>query len=175
MRNLTAMGAGALLTTILGFGATCAPLPESPAEWTLEGGQTLAEAYGGQPATVVLVLDPSQCFTCANLLSQWLDWRAENPSAFRLVMSRSPEPWERPKLAPLPVDGTLSILVESRQLPLEVVLTDGSLAYRSRVLRGVSDSELLLALRGRSLTEALEAIDSDSSTSSQTPSEEETQ
>lgn len=152
------MWAGTVTATVLGLGATCASIPDSPAEWTLEGGQTLADAYDSQSATVVLILDPSQCFTCANLLSQWLDWRTENPDAFRLVMSRSPEPWERPKLAPLPVDGTLSVLVESRQLPIEVVLATGDLLYQSPVLRGVSDSDLLLALRDVNLNEALEAL-----------------
>ena len=61
-----AMGAGTVMAAVLGLGATCASIPDSPAEWTLEGGQTLADAYDSQSATVVLILDPSQCFTCAN-------------------------------------------------------------------------------------------------------------
>ena len=161
LARLRAVCAGGLVSAVLCVVATCTPVPDSPAEWTLEGGQTLAEAFGDQSATVVLILDPSQCFTCANLLSQWLDWRTENPDAFRLVMSRLPEPWERPKLAPLPVDGTLIVPVESRQLPLEVILADGGIEYRSPVLRGVSDSELLLALRGGDLTAALAGLNSE--------------
>lgn len=124
----------------------------------LNAGCRLYEAYqrvDWGPSYIERILPYSK----ANLLSQWLDWRNENPDAFRLVMSRSPEPWERPKLAPLPVDGTLSVLVESRQLPIEAVLANGDLLYRSPVLRGVSDSDLLLALRdATTLNEALEEL-----------------
>lgn len=149
-RTETGFAIGLMMLTV-----ACAPATDSPANWVLVQGGTLGSMYDGTDGGVVLVLDPTQCFSCTGLLAQWLDWRASHPERFRLVLSRSPMNWEKVRLAPLPVSGTLSVPRESREFPVELVFTGGEVAYRSSVLRGVSTSALLAELRDATLEEAL--------------------
>ena len=135
--------------------AACAPAADSPADWALAEGGTLGSVFRGASAGVVLVLDPSHCFSCTNLLTQWLDWRASYPERFRLVLSRPPLNWEKVRLAPLPIDGTLSVPRDLREFPVELALAGGKVIYRSPVLLGVSTSPLLAELRDTTLVEAL--------------------
>ena len=132
----------------------CAPGANSPVDWALRGGGTLGSIYQ-EHSGVVLVLDPSQCFSCTSLLAQWLDWRAAHPERFRLVLSRVPKNWEKVRLAPLPVSDTLSVSPELELLPVEFVFSGKELVYRSPVLRGVSTSALLAELRNATLEEVL--------------------
>lgn len=138
----------------------CAPGANSPVDWALREGGTLGSIYREHNSGVVLVLDPSQCFSCTSLLAQWLEWRAAHPESFRLVLSRVPMDWERVRLAPLPVSGTLSDSPEPEpdQLPVELVFSGNELMYRSPLLRGVSTSPLLAELRDATLEEALRNI-----------------
>ena len=141
--------------------AACDGGPESPADWVVEGGETLAQASTRSRPVVVFVLDPSQCFSCTSLLSQWLDWRAAHPDQFMLVLSRSPQQWERLRLAPLPVAATLSTPVESRLLPVELIFSDGSLVYQSPRLFGLQESRLLSDTRDTTLEQTIELMASD--------------
>lgn len=43
----------------------CAPGANSPVDWALPGGGTLGSIYREHDHGVVLVLDPSQCFSCS--------------------------------------------------------------------------------------------------------------
>lgn len=152
--------------------AACGGRPVSPADWLVEGGETLVQASTRSGPMVVFVLDPSQCFSCTSLLSQWLDWRAANPDQFMLVLSRPPQRWERLRLAPLPVSATLSTPVESRLLPVELIFSDGALVYQSPRLFGLQESRLLSETRDRTLEQAIEHLASDwahSVSRSQTP------
>lgn len=161
----------------VGMFAACDGGPESPADWVVEGGETLAQASARSGPVVAFVLDPSQCFSCTSLLSQWLDWRATNPDQFMLVLSRPPQRWERLRLAPLPVSATLSTPVESRLLPVELVFSDGSLVYQSPRLFGLQESPLLSETRDMPLEQTIKLMASDRAHSvsrSQTPTPQST-
>ena len=151
--------AGTFMAVALSVACAAPPDPQSPGSWRLEEGGTLGSIYAASDTGVVLLLDPSQCFSCTSLLSQWLGWRAENPDRFSLVLSRSPQEWERPRLAPIPVFGTLSVSpLTLRELPVELVFSRSKAVYRSPGLLGVSTSELLAGLRGATLEQALEDV-----------------
>ena len=135
--------------------ASCARNPVSPAQWTIDRGGTLGSLFEDGVAGVVLVIDPAQCFTCTNLLAQWLDWGADNPNRFALVLSRETREWERRRLVFLPLSGTLEHAMEASRLPVELVIEDGRTLYQADRLAGVSASDLLVALRSQELSEAV--------------------
>ena len=136
--------------------ANCHDVETISADWIMVGGETLGELVHDTDLAVVLVMDPAQCFSCANLLAVWLDWRREHPGEFDLVLSRQPKPWERLRLAPLPISGFLSQpALDMSSTPMELVFSGGLEVYRSTGLQGVSVSPLLGMLREVSLREAL--------------------
>lgn len=141
---------GAIVLAV-GFHVGCDRAERPPLEWRLRGGGTLGELVAEDDPAVVLVMDPSQCISCTNLLAVWLDWRQKNPAAFDLVLSRQPESWERFRLAPLPVSGILAESLDIADLPSELVISDDQVVYRSPSLQGVSVSPLLSELRDKSL------------------------
>ena len=145
---------GAVIVAV-GFLGGCDQAERPPLEWRLRDGGTLGELVAGEDPSVALVMDPSQCISCTNLLAVWLDWRQENPEVFDLVLSRQPESWERFRIAPLPVSGILAESLDIADLPTELVISDGQLVYRSPSLQGVSVSPLLAALRDKPLGEVI--------------------
>ena len=145
---------GAMIMAI-GFLGGCDQAERPPLEWRMRGGGTLEELVAHDDPAVVLVMEPSQCISCTNLLAVWLDWRQENPAAFDLVLSRQPESWERFRLAPLPVSGILAESLDIADLPTELVISDGQVVYRSPSLQGVSVSPLMSELRDKSLGDVI--------------------
>ena len=141
---------------------TAEPDSRSPDSWILAEGGTLGSIYDPNDNGVVLLLAPDQCFSCTNLLTQWLEWRATNPDRFHLVLSRAPLHWEKARLAPLPISGTLRDLLDPTQLPVELVFSGSELVYRSPVLFGVATSTLLAELRDATLEEAIRRIATES-------------
>lgn len=150
------LGAVALVVGCLGGG--CNQAERTPVDWRLRGGGTLGDLVAEKEPNVVLLMEPSQCFDCTNLLAVWLDWGQRNPGAFSLVLSRQPESWERFRLAPLPVSGILAEAVDTGDLPTELVIAGGHVAYRSPSLQGVSLSPLLVAVRDRSLGDVVRSL-----------------
>ncbi len=145
---------GAMIVAI-GFLGGCDQAERPPLEWRMRGGGTLGELIANVDPAVVLVMEPSQCISCTNLLAAWLDWRQEHPAAFDLVLSRQPESWERFRLAPLPVSGILRESLDIADLPTELVISDGQVVYRSPSLQGVSISPLLAELRDKALGDVI--------------------
>lgn len=138
--------------------ATCNPGVALPDTWALSDGQPLSSVVAEKSSGVVLVIDPSQVFACTSLLAQWLDWEEANPGRFRIVLSRPPLDWERPRLAPIPTAGSLSAAPDAGRLPVELAFADGKIVYESNRLLGISTSSLLEALRGSTLDQALAVL-----------------
>lgn len=110
--------------------------------------------HDDQPS-VILVLDPSECFSCEGILADWLEWRRKHPERFRLVFTRDPTDAEyrRTRLINLRVDGTLHPTSRPSTLhtPLELVLRDGQVVYADSGLVGRPTTRLLQVLRESSL------------------------
>lgn len=123
--------------------------PEDPAFWQLEDGTPLAELDGG--TAVVLVVDPSDPFSCWRSLAPWQEWRKETGRAYHVVLSRPATDLEMSRLrtigvnrAPVLKRGTL----DPAHTPVELRFADSQTrfyAYRVRV----PESPLLESLRRR--------------------------
>lgn len=131
----------------------CSRAP-GPAEWRFEDGRRLVD--GDTALTVVLVMDPSEAFTCAAMLMDWLEWRRIEPQRFRLVFTRQPTQTEirRLRAVRLPVFGTLAN-GPRHGTPMEVVLHSGRVVFADSGVTTARGSSLLPRLRDRALADAM--------------------
>lgn len=103
---------------------------------------------------MVLVLDPSDPFSCWRSLAQWQEWRRETGGEYHVVLSRSPA--ERARLLGLGVTDPLILeegIVKVNESPVELKFTDSTTVFYAYRVR-TPDSPLLEILRRRDLAES---------------------
>ncbi len=101
--------------------------------------------------TVVLLVDPTDCLTCATPLAQWSAWGRDHPHRLHVAFLGVPTDRERRLLTPLRlVPDQDHILADGRRVPtpLELVFRDGELLYADTLLPNQPNSPLLALLDG---------------------------
>jgi len=126
--------------------------------WQLATGAPLTSLASPESLTVVLIIDPADCLSCFSVISSWLQWQRENPTRFRLVLSRAPDPWEdhTMKMLRINVDDSLSSgkRLSPDRLPVELILSRNEIVYVDSLVHGRVTSRLLDDLRtGMTVTE----------------------
>ena len=116
----------------------------------LTSGGTLSDRAGAANRAVVLLIRPSDSFTCGNHISRWMDWGRRHPGRFLLVFSRAPTEAERKQLLLLRIRPD-AVLASSRTAsrgatPYEYLISDSRVVHRGQVQPGVPESPLLIAM-----------------------------
>lgn len=136
------------------------PEPVSLEMLPLTAGGVLGDLAPSQHPVVVLLYDPSACFTCSTQLSTWLEARQRTPGRIVLVFSRSPSPREQMHAALLGIQPD-AILARSTGLladdATEVVMAHGRVLTIHPV-RSVEGSSLFAAARDGSIESVLSGI-----------------
>lgn len=121
-----------------------------PLDWRLSDGSPLTSlATPDSASSVVLIVDPSDPFSCWRTLSEWNEWRRETGQHYSVVLSREATPPERRRLLAIGVRGAPVLkrgTLRAAHTPVELMFAADTVrffAYRVRV----PDSPLLQALR----------------------------
>lgn len=100
-----------------------------------DGSRVSAGFAEGEEERVVLLLDPSDCFDCYNVVWEWAEWSRANPGRLVVLLSREPTELERRNFAArrFVPDGVLRSL-DARALgtPSEFLVRRGEVLYESR-------------------------------------------
>jgi hypothetical protein len=126
------LGLHGLLLTACSMVAGCTSDPPSIANLRLSSGQTVGEFVSASDTSVVLLYDPSDCFSCSGVLAQWIELRRQIHARVYLVFTRKPTDSEERQLAVYRVksDGFLAKGGRSDQIrtPTEHLFIHGELA-----------------------------------------------
>lgn len=116
----------------------------------LDSGGTLADRLSPQDSVVVLVIRPSDAFTCGSHISRWMEWGRTRRGQFLLVFSRPPAPAERrqPLLHRLRPDAVLASSRGAARTPVphEYLITQRRVVISHAVQPGIPESPLLIAM-----------------------------
>lgn len=102
-------------------------------------GRSVRQLAQGEGRHVVLILDPSECFTCYRGVAAWTSWAQEPGRHAVILLSRAPDPVERKGmlLAGVREDG---ILAQTLRLPTPVQIYVDSGAAPS-IIAGATDAD----------------------------------
>ena len=102
-------------------------------------GHTLWDFVSPQDTSVLIVIDPEECFTCYTNLSIWRDWGKQNPDRFALILTREPRTVEKRGMVRLRIDASAIM----KRAPgwagpgvLEIIATRDSVLMTERVRPG---------------------------------------
>jgi len=79
-------------------------------ELLLDSGAELGTLAAAGDSTVMILYDPSDCFSCNSSLASWIELRREFPDKVAIVFTRKPSAIQQKRLvaARVEVDGTLA-------------------------------------------------------------------
>jgi len=66
----------------------CTDSPPAIHDWKISGARTVRYLLTEADTTVLLILDPTQCFTCSGELAEWLDGERRGRFRLQLVLNR---------------------------------------------------------------------------------------
>jgi hypothetical protein len=118
----------------------------------LVGGTTLRELLSDSDTTVVLLANPSDCFSCSATVGEWAARRAAGEVRVSLILTREPTAAERRQFAAfrLPVAGVLARSALRRRFRSTEYLFVGGVAVMADTLRkGRYSSEIIKWARAR--------------------------
>lgn len=109
-------------------------------------GGTLAD-HASQDSSVILLIRPSDSFTCGNHISRWQEWGRKHPGRFLLVFTREPTDRERKQLLLYRIrsDAVLAAgrASDKSRTPYEYLITNRRVARAALVEPGVPETPLL--------------------------------
>lgn len=120
----------------------------------LASGGMLGDRVPAADRSVILLVRPSDAFTCGNHISRWMEWGRRHPGRFLLVFSRAPNPVEQKQLflyriRPDAVLGS-SRTAGQTDTPYEYLVAGGRVAASERVQPGVPETRLLALMEQES-------------------------
>lgn len=116
----------------------------------LEGNESVSSLLKNDLPSVVLVYQPSDCFTCSTRLPEYLALQQAGRVNVVLLLARPLTPSERQRIAPLrlPIAGTLGNATRTNET-WEFLVVEGKVTASAGSRRGESMGTVLSALRAK--------------------------
>ncbi len=116
-------------------------------------GRSVGDLLSPETASVVLVYDPSECFSCTGLLPQWIELGREWSVPVRLVLTRQPTPAETNKLKLLRVIPAGVLKAEPSDTPMSIAYIFDGMTELASAIGASKQSALLTELTTPASTE----------------------